>query len=319
MVLIGERAELERLAPADFLHFGFNEIARFGLSPRDGGDQLSPTDRFRVSQAMETARGLRATEFALLVPWSRDRALKEIITTLRLSPLPVRLYPDSRTREVLQQKRESNFDPYLSVEVQRKPLGVLEQYSKRAFDISVAVFALVWLSPLLILCAILIKIDSRGPVIFRQSRRGFDNREFRIWKFRTMNVLEDGPDLKQAQKDDDRVTKIGRLLRRTSIDELPQLLNVLRGDMSIVGPRPHAVAHDDYYEAYIGEYALRRHVKPGLTGAAQVRGLRGETRNMQAMEARIQRDLWYINHWSLWLDLKIVAHTFAALLQHEAY
>jgi Undecaprenyl-phosphate glucose phosphotransferase len=319
VVLIGDMSELERLTSQEMLHFGFAEVARFGLSRAETFEQLSSADRLRVEQAIKTARTQRAAEFALVIPWSRDRALSEITACLRSSPLPVRLYPDHRTRDILVQKRESHFDPYLSVEVQREPLSRWERGAKRALDVALAGTALIWLSPLLIIAALLIKLDSPGPIIFRQARRGFDNREFRIWKFRTMTVLEDGPGLKQARRDDNRVTRIGKIMRRSSVDELPQLVNVLKGEMSIVGPRPHALAHDEFYEGCIGEYALRRHVKPGLTGAAQVKGLRGETRALEAMEARVQRDLWYINHWSFWLDVKIIVQTFGALTRNEAY
>jgi len=319
VVLIGEQGELERLTPAETLNFGFDEVGRFALSRGSALEELSAADRFRVDQAMEVARAARAAEFALILPWSRDRALSMITLSLRASPLPVRLYPDYRTRDILLQKRESHFDPYLSVEIQREPLSGWERSLKRAFDVGVSSVALLCLSPLLVATAMLVRLDSPGPILFFQTRRGFDDRSFKIWKFRTMTALEDGPGLRQAIREDDRVTRIGRVLRRTSVDELPQLVNVLRGEMSIVGPRPHAVAHDDEYEARIAEYALRRHVKPGLTGAAQVVGLRGETATLQRMEARVQRDLWYINHWSLWLDIKIVVMTFAALLKHEAY
>jgi undecaprenyl-phosphate galactose phosphotransferase/putative colanic acid biosynthesis UDP-glucose lipid carrier transferase len=140
-----------------------------------------------------------------------------------------------------------------------------------------------------------------------------------MFKFRTMTVLEDDGRIVQARRNDSRVTRVGRVLRRTSIDELPQLFNVLRGDMSIVGPRPHALAHDDEYKASISNYALRHHVKPGLTGAAQVAGLRGETRRLEQMERRVERDLWYINNWSPALDLRILAQTCVAVLRDDAY
>ena len=182
-----------------------------------------------------------------------------------------------------------------------------------------SLIALVLLSPVLAAAAILIKLDSPGPVIFRQTRWGFDDREFKIWKFRTMMVMEDGIDIAQAVRGDRRVTAVGRVLRRTSIDELPQLINVLRGEMSIVGPRPHAVAHDKHYGQEIDEYALRRHVKPGLTGLAQVLGLRGETKTSAQMKMRIQKDLLYINNWSFWLDIKIILQTAFVIASHEAY
>ena len=140
-----------------------------------------------------------------------------------------------------------------------------------------------------------------------------------IFKFRTMTVLEDAGVIAQARREDPRVTRVGRVLRRLSIDELPQLLNVLRGDMSLVGPRPHAVAHDEAYQGQIANYALRNHVKPGLTGAAQVAGLRGETGEAQDMARRVERDVWYINNWSLALDLRLLAQTTVTLLRAEVY
>ena len=162
-----------------------------------------------------------------------------------------------------------------------------------------------------------IKLDSDGPVIFRQRRRGFNGREFAIYKFRTMTVLEDGSTVRQARRDDARVTWLGRLLRATSIDELPQLINVLRGHMSLVGPRPHAIAHDDGYTKLIANYAFRQHVKPGLTGWAQVNGFRGETAQLELMEQRVDCDLWYIKNWSFWLDLKIIARTCVEVLRGQ--
>jgi len=168
---------------------------------------------------------------------------------------------------------------------------------------------LVTLLPLLAIVSLAIKLDSRGPVIFRQSRRGFNGHEFMIWKFRTMTVVENGTVIYQAKRNDERVTRVGRLLRVTSIDELPQLVNVLRGEMSLVGPRPHALAHDDEYGGAIGRYAFRHHVKPGITGWAQVNGFRGETPELDLMMKRIDLDLWYIDNWSFWLDLWIIVRT----------
>jgi lipopolysaccharide/colanic/teichoic acid biosynthesis glycosyltransferase len=179
--------------------------------------------------------------------------------------------------------------------------------------------ALVALAPLLLTISLAIRLDSPGPVIFRQRRCGFDSRKFVMLKFRTMTVLEDDGQIVQAKRADARVTRLGRLLRRTSLDELPQLVNVLRGDMSMVGPRPHAVAHDDEYRARIDNYGLRHHVKPGLTGAAQVLGLRGETRRLWQMERRVERDLWHIDNGSLTPDLKIIAMTRVALFRFDAY
>jgi len=191
----------------------------------------------------------------------------------------------------------------------RAPLSKLELTAKRALDLMSAGAGLVTLLPLLAIVSLAIKLDSRGPVIFRQSRRGFNGREFMIWKFRTMTVVENGALIYQAKRNDERVTRVGHLLRATSIDELPQLVNVLRGEMSLVGPRPHALAHDDEYGGAIGKYAFRHHVKPGITGWAQVNGFRGETPELDLMKKRIDLDLWYIDNWSFWLDLWIIVRT----------
>ena len=180
---------------------------------------------------------------------------------------------------------------------------------KRALDVVLASGLLIALAPLFFVVGILIKLETPGPVIFSQRRKGFNGREFTIFKFRTMNVLEDGHIIPQARRNDPRVTRVGRILRATSIDELPQLINVLRGHMSLVGPRPHAVAHDDGYTKLIANYAFRQHVKPGLTGWAQINGFRGETSRLELMERRVDCDLWYIKNWSFWLDLRILVLT----------
>ena len=180
---------------------------------------------------------------------------------------------------------------------------------KRIFDFVVAMIALVAVLPLLVVVAIAVTVDTRGPVFFLQSRGGRNGRPFRIVKFRTMTCLEDGVQVCQARPDDARVTRVGRELRRYSIDELPQLFNVLRGEMSLVGPRPHALVHDSIYSRLIAGYADRQLVKPGITGWAQVNGCRGETPDLTAMEKRVERDLEYIQHWSLRFDLQVIART----------
>ena len=200
-----------------------------------------------------------------------------------------------------------------AVELQRAPLSDIERGLKRLVDLIFASIALLLFAPLLFLVSLLIKLDSRGPILFIQTRNGFSGRPFRIFKFRSMTVTEDGPVIRQATRNDKRVTRIGRLLRMTSIDELPQLFNVLLGDMSLVGPRPHAFAHDTEFERLIASYAFRHHVKPGITGWAQVNGLRGETPTVDLMERRVELDLWYINNWSLWFDVKILVKTLFVL------
>ncbi|MBC7768291.1 MAG: sugar transferase [Phycisphaerales bacterium] len=180
---------------------------------------------------------------------------------------------------------------------------------KRAFDITLAAAALVMLSPLLLLVAGVIKLTSPGPALFRQARSGYRGRVFEIFKFRTMVETDAGEAVVQTRQDDPRVTAFGRFLRRTSIDELPQLLNVMRGDMSLVGPRPHALAHDKVFYSVNMLYPRRFHARPGITGLAQVSGARGRTDTPEKVEARLKLDLDYVEHWSIWRDLFIIAKT----------
>lgn len=188
---------------------------------------------------------------------------------------------------------------------------------KRMLDVVASASLLALFAPLLLLAALLIKLESPGPALFRQMRGGLGGGRFQILKLRTMHCREDGPELTQAQRGDARVTRIGKLLRATSIDELPQLLNVLRGDMSMIGPRPHAAAHDDYYGARIPEYYARYQARPGLTGWAQVKGLRGGTQTVEAMRRRVEADIDYIQTWSILKDAKIVLLTIPSLLVAE--
>lgn len=180
---------------------------------------------------------------------------------------------------------------------------------KHFFDKLIALSALICLSPLLVLVSLLIKLDSRGPIIFKQNRNGLNNQIFKVWKFRTMRVLENGVDVKQATKRDDRITRLGSFLRKSSIDELPQLVNVLLGDMAIVGPRPHPVALNDRFRPLIENYDQRCVMKPGLTGLAQINGHRGPTETTEQMRKRIECDIQYIENWSLWGDFKIIIAT----------
>jgi putative colanic acid biosynthesis UDP-glucose lipid carrier transferase len=180
---------------------------------------------------------------------------------------------------------------------------------KRVTDVVISAVALIVLLPFLVVIALLVKLGSPGPAIFRQRRYGLDGREIVVYKFRTMTVTQDGGPIVQATRDDNRITAVGKLLRRYSVDELPQLVNVLQGRMSLVGPRPHAVAHNEEYRKLIKGYMVRHKVKPGITGLAQVNGCRGETSRLEEMEARIKYDLDYLRNWSPMLDLKILFAT----------
>jgi putative colanic acid biosynthesis UDP-glucose lipid carrier transferase len=189
---------------------------------------------------------------------------------------------------------------------------------KSLFDRTTALLGLIVISPLLLLVAVIIKLTSKGPVFFKQTRQGWNGKPFSIYKFRSMYLHED-TNVKQATKDDARITPIGRLLRRTSIDELPQLINVIKGEMALVGPRPHAIAHNQQYSNTISTYMMRHKIKPGLTGWAQVNGSRGETDTLEKMEIRIKYDLEYINNWSFWFDIEILLKTPYALCKGIAY
>jgi putative colanic acid biosynthesis UDP-glucose lipid carrier transferase len=189
------------------------------------------------------------------------------------------------------------------------PLTPTQRGAKRVLDLVIASLALIFMMPAMIGVAVLIRLDSPGPVLFRQRRIGLNGQLFQIYKFRTMTALDDGAVVEQARPGDSRVTRIGAILRRFSLDELPQLFNVLKGEMSLVGPRPHALAHDIEYSRAIASYHVRHKVKPGITGWAQVNGWRGATPELRLMIKRIEHDIWYIDHWSIWLDLKILVLT----------
>ena len=195
------------------------------------------------------------------------------------------------------------------------PTGAL---SKALLDRAVALLAILALSPLLLATAFAVKRSSPGPVLFKQKRHGWNGKIIKVWKFRSMR-LHDDAQVKQASREDPRITRVGRFIRRTSIDELPQLFNVLQGHMSLVGPRPHAVAHNDYYTGKIDAYMARHRIKPGITGLAQISGCRGETETIDKMEKRVELDLAYINNWSLWLDIKILIKTPFTLLSRDIY
>lgn len=182
-------------------------------------------------------------------------------------------------------------------------------FIKIYMDKIIALSALLILSPLLIVVAIFIKLDSKGPIIFRQRRNGLNNKEFYIWKFRTMRVMENGTDVKQAKKNDARITRIGNFLRKSSLDELPQFINVLLGHMSVVGPRPHPVALNEKFIPLIEGYNNRHAMRPGLTGLAQINGHRGPTDTVEQMRLRVESDIEYIDTWSLWRDIKIMLAT----------
>lgn len=234
----------------------------------------------------------------------------------RLVPVQVIVFVDNWLTEIFRRPLQLA-NGMTAFELNVPPLSMPERALKRGADILFAGIGLLLLAPMMAAVAVAIRLESPGPAIFRQRRLGFNGREFSILKFRSMRVMENGAEIRQAQQNDPRVTRIGRFIRANSIDELPQLWNVLVGDMSLVGPRPHAIAHDRYYDTRIADYSLRRHMRPGVTGWAQVNGRRGETPNDAAMAERVRFDLWYINNWSIWLDLWIMVKTAYELIRNR--
>jgi Undecaprenyl-phosphate glucose phosphotransferase len=270
-------------------------------------------DRY-FAEIIEKLRGSDVQEIIVCIAPKRWHDIDELLVSFRKLPLPVTLIPVGTASAILQRPSHIMGDS-ICINLQREPLSTFEQAVKRAIDLAGALTGIFMLLPLFLGAALLIKLDSPGPVFFRQRRSGFNGRHFYIYKFRTMSVLEDGPTITQASSTDARITRVGRFLRRTSIDELPQLFNVVEGTMSLVGPRPHAVAHDDDFDKALSNYALRHHVKPGLTGWAQVKGHRGATPTVAEIRKRVECDLWYIDNWSLYLDFAILLRTVVEVLR----
>jgi Undecaprenyl-phosphate glucose phosphotransferase len=280
-------------------------------------DGVWPEERERlVSRILETARVSGPGEIYVLSASVAEDRISSVLSCLRLVPRAVYLVPPEALSNllILPVKR---LGPVIAIETQRVPMSVFARTIKRSIDLVVSVSGLIVLAPALGLITLAVKLDSRGPALFYQRRNGYQGREFRIVKFRTMTVLEDGDAVTQVRRGDRRVTRVGRWLRKTSFDELPQLINILRGEMSLVGPRPHAVAHDELYSKLVENYELRQHVKPGVTGWAQVNGLRGETPSVDIMLRRIDFDLWYAANSSLTLDLQILLRTLLTVLRQD--
>jgi Undecaprenyl-phosphate glucose phosphotransferase len=276
--------------------------------------ELSPAREGRAKLASDLAaaaaicRAKRADAVFIAVPWSDQETIEACIDAFMALPVAIHLAPE-KVMDRFAQPHIVSTGSLSSLRLTRPPLTATEIAAKRLFDLVAACGALLLLLPLFVAIAALIRLDSRGPVLFRQRRHGFNQQAFRIFKFRSMTTTDDGQVIKQATRDDPRITRVGRILRRYNLDELPQLLNVIAGDMSLVGPRPHALAHDREFERKIALYARRHNVKPGITGWAQVNGLRGETDTDDKMAARVACDHWYIDNWSFSLDMAVLFRT----------
>lgn len=247
-------------------------------------------------------------EIWVTVPLTASSRLQELQYLMRNTFVDIRWVPDVLGLQMLS-NRMGNFLGMPVVDLNQPVTSGLHGIAKEIFDRSFALVTLFLLLPLFIVLAILIKYTSPGPVFFKQPRLGLNGRQFNVYKFRTMKVHQESNTVTQATRNDPRLTPIGGFLRRTSLDELPQFINVLFGDMSVVGPRPHAMQHNEMYKDLLETYMLRHRVKPGITGWAQIHGHRGETETLDKMATRVQFDLHYIQHWSLWMDLRIIAWT----------
>jgi len=260
----------------------------------------------------EYARSNRVDLIYIALPMGSQPRIINLLNQLRDTTASIYFVPDIFMFDLIQ-ARVDTLNGIPVVAVCETPYFGFNGFVKTISDYILATLALILLSPLMILIAIGVRASSPGPALFRQHRYGLDGKKIVIYKFRTMTVLEDGPKIRQATKVDERVTRIGQILRRTSLDELPQFINVLQGRMSVVGPRPHAVAHNEIYRKLIDGYMVRHKVKPGVTGWAQVSGLRGETDTVEKMERRVEYDLAYLRNWSLRLDLVIILKTILVL------
>ncbi len=244
----------------------------------------------------------------ITLPMRAEKRIQQLVARLSDTTVSVYMIPDFFMFDLMNASW-THIGELPAVSIHETPFYGVDSWVKRMEDIVIASFILAIIALPMAIIAALIKFSSPGPVLFRQKRYGLMGQPIEVWKFRTMNVCDDGSDIKQATENDPRVTPLGKFLRRTSLDELPQFINVLQGRMSIVGPRPHAVAHNEQYRKLINGYMLRHKVKPGITGWAQINGWRGETETVDKMRARVEHDLAYIRNWSLWLDVKIIIAT----------
>lgn len=288
---------------------GDDSVAGFVRLPEEDGDSGASPELGRLGQLDEILASVQppATELWLASDSPPDSSNESLFRRLRMSSLPVRYVPDLRLLRLLGH-RASEVAGMTVIELNATPLDGPDAFIKAAMDRAVALLLLIVLSPLLALIALAIRLDSPGPVLFSQSRHGGGGQVIEVLKFRSMT--DHAPsEFRQAKRNDGRVTRVGTLLRRSSLDELPQLINVLRGDMSLVGPRPHPLELNQAFSERLAAFMQRHRVKPGITGLAQINGCRGETETLEKMQKRLDYDLHYIENWTLWLDIRILVKT----------
>ena len=269
-----------------------------------------------INQLPEYAKRNKINTIYLSLPMSSQPRILKLLDELKDTTASIYFVPDIFMTDLIQ-GRIDQLGGMPVVAVCETPFNGLDGALKRFSDILISLFIVILIFPVLLLVAFGVRISSPGPVIFKQRRYGLDGKEIQIYKFRSMTVCENGSSIQQAQREDKRITPFGAFLRKTSLDELPQFFNVLQGRMSIVGPRPHAVSHNELYRKLIKGYMIRHKVKPGITGWAQVNGLRGETETLEKMKARIDHDLDYLRNWSLRLDLHIILKTILVIFKDQ--
>lgn len=311
-VLIGDPAHSRQLM-GRLQESGIHSVAslRFPTPDREhcvNGANGIGGDKVNVSKIINACRVLRPDDILILAAPSDMPAVSSLVEGLSEVPASLHVLP-AGIANFMASSNLANLGSVVTIQLIHTPLSVFDQFVKRAFDLVAASLGLILFSPLFLVVSIAIKLESPGPAFFRQTRHGYNNETFRVFKFRSMTMVEDGSKFIQAIKNDLRVTRIGRILRRSSIDELPQLVNVLLGDMSIVGPRPHPISLNERFAAQISPFSRRHNVKPGITGWAQVNGYRGETDTLEKMQRRLEHDLYYIDNWSFLLDIKIILMT----------
>jgi Undecaprenyl-phosphate glucose phosphotransferase len=293
---------------------GIQVVGAFALPLAARSEAESEIGPRSLQGVLDRCRTLRPDDVVLIARPEEFPAVKRIAAAL--SELPISLHVlQVGAAELLASAKLAALGNTVTIQILQPPLSFTDQFIKRSFDIVMAICMLVLLSPFLLLISAAIKLDSNGPILFRQTRHGYNNEPIRVFKFRSMTTLEDG-NFTQVAEQDPRVTKVGSVLRRSNLDELPQLFNVIAGTMSIVGPRPHPIALNDRFLDQISALSRRHIVKPGITGWAQVHGFRGETDTLEKMQRRFEHDLYYIQNWSFMLDLKIIIMT---LFSKSAY
>lgn len=291
--------DISKFNDAAVVGAGYTIAMRHKLDPEDSS----------YAFLVQALKNTNSNELWLSASVDNASLIRDVMYALRFEPINIRLIPDFGDQFLLNAKPHA-IGEILALNLSCNPLEGKNAALKRLFDILASVAILLFIFPIMVVIAIVIKFTSRGPIAFKQERNGLYGQKFWVYKFRSMKVhSEIDNQVTQAERGDDRITKVGAFIRKTSLDELPQFFNVLFGDMSIVGPRPHALAHNEYYKGQVEAYMWRNKVKPGITGWAQVNGFRGETDTLEKMATRIQYDLWYMENWTLWLDTKIFLKT----------